>query len=101
MAKNMPENSENMLPDYLEEADGFVTIKLLREIEVDGAKTKVVQMREPTVADQLRIEKMKGSDAEKEVNMIADLCQLAPDDIKKIGLRDYKRISSGLGIFLD
>lgn len=73
-------------------ADGSVTITLRRALEVGGAKIGVLQMREPTVDDQIVAGSVKGSDAEKEVTLIANLCGLAPSDIRTLTLRDYRRV---------
>jgi len=70
----------------------FVDVDLSRAIEIDGAKVKTLRMREPTVADQLAADELKGSDAAKELMTIANLCQITPDDLKKLGLRDYKKL---------
>jgi len=71
---------------------GFVDIDLSRAIEIDGAKVKALRMREPTVADQLAADEYKGGDAAKELMTLANLCQITPDDLKKLSLRDYKKL---------
>lgn len=70
----------------------FVDVNLSRAIEIDGANIRTLRMREPTVADQLAADELKGSDAAKELMTIANLCQITPDDLKKLGLRDYKKL---------
>lgn len=70
----------------------FVDVDLSRAIAIDGATVKTLRMREPTVADQLAADELKGSDAAKELMTIANLCQITPDDLKKLGLRDYKKL---------
>lgn len=72
--------------------NGFVDIDLSRAIEIDGAKVKTLRMREPTVADQLASEELKGTDAAKELMTLANLCQITPDDLKGLSLRDYKKL---------
>jgi hypothetical protein len=71
---------------------GSVDIKLLTPIEVDGAKVTGLRMREPRVKDQLVSQEIKGSDAEKELAMMANLCEVSPDDLKQLTLRDYKQV---------
>lgn len=73
---------------------GYVDVELSRPLEVDGAKVTKLRMREPTVGDQLVADEMKGSDAAKEIATLANLCQIAPDDIKKLTLKDYKRLQA-------
>lgn len=79
------------------EADGFVDVELTRPLEIDGAQVKVLRMREPTVGDQLASEETKGGEAAREITMLANLCQVTPDDIKRLTLKDYKRLQ---GAFL-
>lgn len=79
------------------EADGFVDVELTRALEIDGAQVKVLRMREPTVGDQLASEETKGGEAAREIAMLANLCQVTPDDIKRLTLKDYKKLQ---GAFL-
>ena len=71
---------------------GYIDIPLSRPMNIDGAQIKVLRMREPTVADQLVSEEMKGSDSAKEIAMFANLCEVATDDIKRLTLKDYKKL---------
>ena len=58
-------------------------------------------MREPSVSDQIKASEMTGSDALREVRQIADLCDVAPDDIKSMGAPDYKRLQTAYLSFFD
>lgn len=71
---------------------GYVDIELARPMSIDGAQVKVLRMREPTVADQLASEEMAGSNSAKEIAMLANLCEVAPDDIKRLTMKDYKKL---------
>ena len=85
------------MSDWLKENDnGSVTVTLSRGIDIDGATVKAITLREPTVADQIAAQEVKGSAAAQEVALIANLAQLTPDDIKRLSLRDYGRLQSGL-----
>ncbi len=92
---------ESTLPDYITEGDGFADIALIRPIEVGGTKIPVVRMREPTVQDQLTMEANKGTEAEKEIGLMANLCMMAPADVKKMPLRDFKRLQMAYINFTD
>lgn len=81
-------------PDYIVQGDGHADITLVRGLNVAGAKVFVVRMREPTVADQLASDEFKGTDAAKEIFMMANLCEQAPDDLKALTLKDYKRMQT-------
>lgn len=73
-----------------------VKIELSRPLDIDGAKVSTLTMREPTVADQLAASEGGGSDAVQEINLVANLCQVTPADIKKLPLRDYKKVQGAL-----
>jgi hypothetical protein len=87
-------------PDYLTEgADGSLTVQLLRPADIAGAKVPSLTMREPTVGDQLAVDKIK-STGEREVAWIANLCGVAPAELHKLTMRDYGRLQEALGDFL-
>ena len=79
---------------------GYVDIELSRPIEIDGVQVTMLRMREPTVADQLAIDDMKGGSAIKEVTLAANLCDVTPDDIKRLTLRDYGKIQNAFSGFI-
>lgn len=80
--------------------EGYTDIQLTRPVNMGGVEVKALRMREPTVADQLASEAATGSDSAKEIAMIANLCQQAPDDIKQLTLRDYKKVQAAFLAFL-
>lgn len=80
---------------------GSVDITLSKPIKIDGAEIKVLRMREPTVADQLAMDKSGGSAAEQEITLVANLCQVAPADLHQLTLRDYKNVQAALVGFTD
>jgi len=82
-------------------AQGFADITLSRPIEINGAKVSALRMREPTVADQMAADAYGGSDAQKELAAFANLCEVSPDDLKKLPMRDYKRLQKAFVSFLD
>lgn len=79
---------------------GYVDVQLARPLVIDGAQVKALRMREPTVADQLASDEMKGGEAAKEITMLANLCEVSPDDIKRLTLRDYKKLQGAFMGFL-
>lgn len=81
--------------------DGYVDVKLSRAIEIGGVKTDTVRMREPLVSDQEAIAAMQGTDATREITSIANLCTLAPDEIRSMTMRDYKRLQAAYTSFID
>lgn len=85
--------------EWLTEGDGFVDVALAKPLTIDGASVSALRMREPTVADQLAMEEMKGTDGAKEIGMFANLCEVSPADIKKLSLRDYKKMQQAFLVF--
>lgn len=83
------------------EKSKFVDIALSRPLTIAGAEVKALRMREPTVADQLAAEEAKGSDATREIAMFANLCEVTPDDIKRMTLKDYRAAQKAFASFLD
>lgn len=81
-------------------ANGTTDVKLSRPIKANGVEVSELRMREPVVNDQLVMEEMSGSDALKELAMIANLCQVAPDDLKQLTLRDYKKVQKAFVGFI-
>lgn len=89
-------------PDYLKHnEDGSIDITLSKPADIVGVKTTAVRMREPTVGDQEVASERAGTDAAREIAVFADLCGLAPDDIRKMPLRDYKRFQTAYLTFID
>ena len=65
------------------------TITLKYPITMNGVETTFISMRRPTVGDML-VSNSKGmSSQESEVRLLADLCSMAPDDMKKMDMADY------------
>lgn len=85
--------------DYIQEEAGTNQITLSRAY----SGISEISMREPTVQDLLSAElQAKGkSDAEQEITMFANLCEIAPDFIKSLGLKDYKRIQESYRLFTE
>jgi hypothetical protein len=76
------------------------TIKLNKPITVSGAKVTALVMREPTVADQLAMDKMEGTDGEKELAYFASLCMQAPSDLHQLTIKDYKQLQEAFKAFV-
>ena len=89
-------------PEWLKyNDDGSADITLSRPCEFSGVKQSVVRMREPTVGDQEVVSNMSGSDAEREIMAFANLCELVPDDLRKMPLRDFMRMQTAYRGFID
>ncbi|MDA3922767.1 MAG: phage tail assembly protein [Salinisphaera sp.] len=82
-------------------SDTNTSIELSRPLDIDGAAVSSLSMREPTVDDQIVASEMKGSAAIQEVHMIANLCDVAPADIRSLSLRDYRKLQEAFVGFTD
>ena len=73
-----------------------IEIQLAYPIATNGIITKSLKVRRPTVGDSLVADSLPGSDLEKEAYLMASLCQISPEDIKKMDLIDYEKIKDAL-----
>jgi len=89
-------------PEWLKHNDdGSVDITLSRPLTINGASIAVMRMREPTVNDQLAMDAAGGGDATKELTMMANLTEQDMADLKRLPLRDYKRLQTAFVGFID
>lgn len=64
-----------------------------------GGMTALV-MRRPKVRDMLASEKAKGGDADKEITLFANLCEVAPSAIEALDMADYQQLQQAYQGFL-
>jgi hypothetical protein len=77
-----------------------VKIELTHSIEIDGAKVGVIQLRRPKVRDMLSVEKSVDNDAEKEIQLFANLSELSPDNLLELDMADYAKLQKVYQDFL-
>lgn len=77
-----------------------VKVELTHAIEIDGVKVSVIQLRRPKVRDMLSVEKSTDNDAEKEINLFANLCELTPDNLLDLDMSDYTKLQKVYQDFL-
>ncbi len=75
-------------------------VKLQYPVRVNGQELTELRMRRPKVRDRLVVEKLAASQAEKEVRFIANLCEIAPDDVEELDMADYAQLQEVLSGFL-
>ena len=75
-------------------------IKLESPVKVDGIEVNEISLRQPKVRDLLISSKKNASEAEREVNLIANLSELPIDAVEDLDLRDYLKIQNWLKDFL-
>ena len=76
------------------------SIHLSFPIELDGLPIAEIALRRPTVGDHLAAQKATGSDAEREIRLMANLAELPPAAIHKLDMKDYAALQKVLGGFL-
>lgn len=76
-------------------------IKLTKPIKINGVEAKSLTMREPTVQDQLDVAALKDDPIAQELTIIANLCDVAPDDLKALTLKDYKGLQEAYVGFIE
>lgn len=96
----MAKQTEKLPEHVTENPDGSRTVDLLRGFDQDGTTVMALTMREPTVEDQLAASEAGGSDAMQEVRLIANLCEVTPDAIRSLKLRDYYRVQQVYASFI-
>ena len=75
-------------------------IKLSNPIKIDGVEVNEISLRQPKVRDLLISSKKNVSEAEREVNLIANLAEIPIDTVEDLDLRDYLKIQNWLKDFL-
>ena len=76
------------------------TIEIKYPISVDGVKVKSLKLRRPKVRDMLSVESSQISDAEKEINLFANLCEVTPEALMELDMSDYAKLQKAYQDFL-
>lgn len=77
-----------------------VEIALDYPVTIDGTEVSVLHMRRPKVADTFLAQKSTKPDAEKELDLFANLCEVSPADIQKLDMMDYLKLQEQYGNFM-
>ena len=77
-----------------------VEIKLTEPVEVNGERFEQLSIRAPRVRDLLMASKFDGSDEEKEVRIFANLCEVPPEVVEELTIRDYQQLQKAYQGFL-
>lgn len=75
------------------------TIELKYPVTISGLETTALSMRRPKVRDMLAGDKKGKSDAEKEIHIFANLCEVDPDVIQELDMVDYAEIQKTYQVF--
>ncbi|MFB9149516.1 phage tail assembly protein [Roseovarius ramblicola] len=71
-----------------------------RPVVIDGKEVTSLTMREPTVDDQLAAQESGGTDAQQEMRLFANLCEVSPEDIRRLPLKAYVAMREAFAGFL-
>lgn len=75
-------------------------VPLTHPVTVNGQELDHLTLRRPKVRDMLTADKQKTSDAEKEIRLFANLCEVAPEAIENLDLGDYRKLQEAYQDFL-
>ncbi len=73
-------------------APATTAIPLEHPVEIEGAKVNELKMRRPKVRDMIDAEKSGGGNAEIEVRLFANLCEVTPSTIEELDMADYQAV---------
>ena len=76
------------------------TIKLKHPVTVDGVEVGSLTIRRPKVRDMLSVEKGEGVQADKEIRLFANLCEVTPVTIQELDMADYANLQKAYQDFL-
>jgi len=75
-------------------------VKLQHPITVDGQEITRITLRRPKVRDMLAVEKLEGSEGARELRLLANLADVAPDVLEELDLADYQALQKVYAGFL-
>lgn len=78
--------------------DGNITLDY--PVTIDGVEVKTLCMRRPKVKDQLASERSEGTQADREVRLFANLCEVTPATVEELDLVDYQKLQKEYEGFL-
>ncbi|MGR6871250.1 phage tail assembly protein [Pseudomonas sp. HK3] len=65
-----------------------------------GHAINELSMRRPKVRDMITADKSAASEGEKEIAMFANLCEVTPDQIQDLDMKDYGKLQDAYQDFL-
>lgn len=73
-------------------------VEIILHYPLDTLKT--LFMRRVKVRDTLAAQRVKGNDAEKEIFLLANLCEVTSEQIESLDMADYTRLQEVYSSFL-
>lgn len=77
----------------------MTTIKLQHPVMIDGVSVNELTMRRPKVRDLESIDRISG-DTAKAVALVANLAEIATDEVRELDAEDFVAVSTAVGDFL-
>lgn len=68
-------------------------------ITVSGVEVSHLVMRRPKVRDMMAAQKSGGSEAEMGMTLVANLCEIAPDDVLELDSIDWEKCETQVQAF--
>lgn len=75
-------------------------VELKYPVTSDGTELKCLHIRRPKVRDSLAAAKLGGTDEEKEIRYLANLCEIATDVIESLDISDFRKLQEAYRDFL-
>ena len=72
------------------------SITLTIPVTINNTTYNELNIRRPKVRDRLAVERIKKTDAEKEIALIANLTEVTTDVIEELDLADYNKVQEGV-----
>jgi hypothetical protein len=69
-------------------------IELDFPVEISGVEVKHFIMRRPKVRDEVAFTKSKGDDADKTLKLMANLCEVTPEDLMELDSSDFAKLEA-------
>lgn len=76
-----------------------VTVSLEYPITVGGVEVKSLSMRRVKVRDLVAAGKGGAGNEERELKLLANLVELAPDELEEMDVKDYAKLQAQLKVF--
>jgi len=77
-----------------------ITLEYPFHSKSDNREIKELNMRRGSVGDQLAAEHDSKTSAEIEIRLFANLCEITPEEMKQMDLKDYKKVQGAFKSFL-
>lgn len=70
------------------------TVTLQFPFTMNGIEYTELNIRRSKVKDRLAVSKIQGSDEEKEIRLLCNLCEVSPDVLYELDEKDYQELQN-------